>query len=259
MNFISGRTALIGHTGFVGSNLADQLPFTDKFNSSNIADIAGQSFDTVVCAGVQAVKWWAVKHPEEDWAKIETLLTPLRTVQAKRFILISTIDVYPTPLLVNEDDQPSLQNHAYGAHRLKVEQFISEGFPVHHIVRLPGLFGAGLKKNVIFDLMHDNCLEMIQPESAFQYYNLAHLSADLAKVVEANIPLINFATEPVQTRAIIEAFAAGKNVGEKAGAVGKYDFRTKHSQLWGRDDGYLYDKATVLREIGEFMTAGAHV
>ena len=60
------RTALIGHTGFVGSNLASQHGYTDCFNSRNIGEIAGRCYDTVVCAGVQAVKYWANQHPEED-------------------------------------------------------------------------------------------------------------------------------------------------------------------------------------------------
>lgn len=248
-------TALIGHTGFVGSNLSSQADFTGYFNSKNIADIAGQAFDTVVCAGVQAVKYWANQHPAEDWAGIEKLLAPLREVQAKRFILISTIDVYPKPDLVTEDDLPPLENHAYGSHRLRVEQFIAERFPVHHIVRLPGLFGQGLKKNVIYDLLHDNLLENIQPASAFQYYNLAHLADDLAKVVAADLRVVNFATEPVTTRSIVESFASDKEVGAKAGGIARYDFRTKHSALWGRNDGYLYDAATVLREMGDFMAA----
>ena len=247
------RTALIGHTGFVGTNLAAQRAYGQHFNSRNIADIAGQSFDTIVCAGVSAVKWKANKEPEADWAGINALLEPLATVQAQRFILISTIDVYANPNLVTEDDPPPEDNHAYGRHRLKIEQFVAARFPVHHIVRLPGLFGDGLKKNVIYDLLHDNCLEMIQPGSSFQYYNLDRLTADLDKVVTNDLRVLNVATEPVSTQAIIDGFAPGKEVGSKAGPVGRYDFRSKHDSLWGGHGGYLYDAGTVLAEIGAFM------
>ncbi|MDB6117847.1 MAG: NAD(P)-dependent oxidoreductase, partial [Verrucomicrobiaceae bacterium] len=183
-------TALIGHTGFVGANLGKQRGYQQHFNSRNIADIVGQSFDTVVCAGVGAVKWKANKEPEADWTGIQALLKPLATVQARRFILISTIDVYANPDRVTEDDAPSEDNHAYGRHRLKIEQFIAARFPVHHIIRLPGLFGDGLKKNVIYDLLHENCLEMIQPASAFQYYNLDHLTADLDKAVAHDLRVL---------------------------------------------------------------------
>ena len=36
------RTALIGHTGFVGSNLAASHAFDDLYNTSNIEQIEGQ-------------------------------------------------------------------------------------------------------------------------------------------------------------------------------------------------------------------------
>jgi hypothetical protein len=35
-------TALIGYTGFIGSNLARQFDFDDFYNSKNIDDIAGK-------------------------------------------------------------------------------------------------------------------------------------------------------------------------------------------------------------------------
>ncbi|MCE9518749.1 MAG: hypothetical protein K8R87_04200 [Verrucomicrobia bacterium] len=253
MNDWGNNTALIGHTGFVGSNLMQQGQFAACFNSRNITDIAGQSFDTIVCAGVQAVKWKANKEPETDWRGIEGLLAPLSTVSAKRFILISTIDVYANPDGETEDVPPPAENHAYGRHRAKVETFVRERFANHHIIRLPGLFGTGLKKNVIFDLLHDNGLEVIQPLSSFQYYHLKHLTEDLHKVVSEQIRLLNLATEPVQTKAIIEAYASDKMVGAKAGPPARYDFRSKHAALWGGHDGYLYDAAMVLSEIGDYM------
>ena len=46
--------ALIGHTGFVGSNLTNKHTFPALFNSTNIEEMRGGTFDSVVCAGVQA-------------------------------------------------------------------------------------------------------------------------------------------------------------------------------------------------------------
>ena len=43
-----GMRALVGHTGFVGSNLRRAGGFDSMFNSSNYRDIAGQHFDEVV-------------------------------------------------------------------------------------------------------------------------------------------------------------------------------------------------------------------
>ncbi len=250
----SPRTALLGHTGFVGSNLLRQRPFTACFNSRNIAELAGQSFDTLVCAGVQAVKWLANKEPEADWAGIQRLLEPLSHARAERVILISTIDVYPNPNDVNEADFPSSDNHAYGRHRLAVEDFVKAHFPKVHIVRLPGLFGPGLKKNVIYDLLHDHCLDAVQPDSAFQYYDLQRLTDDLDQVVAADIPLLNVATGPISTRTIIERLAPEQQMPKSTAPIAKYDFRSAYAGLWNGSGGYLYSAEQVLADLELFMT-----
>jgi len=146
--------ALIGHTGFVGSNIASQANFEKCYNSKNIHEIENSKFDLVVCAGVSAVKWYANKHPEEDLERINSLIAHLKTVKAKRFVLISTIDVYEDPVGVTEDTFPIVeQQDAYGQNRYYLEKWVASYFDTHHIIRLPALFGTGLKKNFIYDML----------------------------------------------------------------------------------------------------------
>lgn len=248
------RSALIGFTGFVGSNLDRQHGFDDKFNSRNIGAIEAKSYDLVVCAGVQAKKWWANEHPAEDWAAITSLLDRLAHVQADRFVLVSTVDVYPHPRGVDETTVPDeTANHAYGRHRYQVEEFVRERFPNHLVLRLPGLFGPGLKKNVIFDLLTDNNLEKINPDGSYQYYDLGELWGDLSRLMATDIRLINFATAPLTTREIIDAFFPGKDVGGQAGPAGSYDFRTIHADRFGGQAGYLKSQAQVRERLGRFI------
>lgn len=42
------KSALVGYTGFVGSNLAEQFEFTLKFNTKNIAQAFGTTPDLLV-------------------------------------------------------------------------------------------------------------------------------------------------------------------------------------------------------------------
>ena len=42
------KKALIGYTGFVGSNLQAQIKFDDFYNSKNIQDIKDKEYDVVV-------------------------------------------------------------------------------------------------------------------------------------------------------------------------------------------------------------------
>lgn len=248
------NSALIGYTGFVGGNLDNQFTFTSRFNSKNIESIRGEAFDLVVIAGVQAKKWWANQNPAEDWAQIERLLGALESVKATRCVLISTIDVYARPVGVDEETPVSEDPaNAYGSHRLRVERAVRERFAETCVIRLPGLFGNGLKKNVIFDLLHDNLLESIQPASRFQYYFLDRLWTDIQRCLEARLPLVNFATEPVATSTILERFFPGKAVGSKAGPQAAYDFRTRANAVLGGVNGYLYDQESVLCDMGVFI------
>jgi nucleoside-diphosphate-sugar epimerase len=247
-------TALVGHTGFVGGNLLEQAPFTRCYHSRNIDEIRGQHFGLVVCAGVSAVKWKANREPDADWAGIQRLQDALATVQADRFVLISTVDVYPEPRAVDESlDLEGLDNHAYGRHRLRLERFVLERYPGAAVVRLPALFGPGLKKNVLYDLMHDNCLEAIQPQSRFQWYDVRTLWADLRRVLEQRLGLVNLVTPPLETQTILDRFFPEKRVGEKAGPPVTYDVRTRHAAALGGGGGYVLPVDRVLAQLEAWL------
>ncbi|WP_240726031.1 MULTISPECIES: hypothetical protein [unclassified Escherichia] len=61
--------ALIGYSGFVGTTLLRQRRFDALYRSTNIDEIFGKTFDTVVCAAAPAQKWLANKDPADDIKK----------------------------------------------------------------------------------------------------------------------------------------------------------------------------------------------
>jgi hypothetical protein len=146
---------LIGHTGFVGGALLRQAAFDRCFNRANIAGIAAQPFATLVCAAAPGSMFEANRAPDRDAAQIEALINQLRSVQADRFVLISTIAVL-ADFAVGDDErtQAFQQALAYGRHRRMLEAFVEGHFDQPLIVRLPALYGPGLVKNFIFDLMN---------------------------------------------------------------------------------------------------------
>jgi len=246
--------ALIGYTGFVGGNLHKQHNFNSLYNSKNFNDMSGNSYDDVICAGVSAVKWVANKDPITDKNNIELLKNVLKTIKANRFTLISTVDVYP--ILTNGDesfDCSSVNNHPYGTHRLEFETFCKNQFENCYIIRLPGLFGDGLKKNVIYDLLNNNCLDMINPESSFQYYYLGNLWHDIKKVINSDIKLVNFFTEPVKTQNIIQHYFPDAIVGENAPPETHYDLHTLHASLLNSSGNYMYDNKEVMEQLDNFI------
>jgi hypothetical protein len=146
---------LIGHTGFVGSALLRQAGFEACFNSANIAAIEGQAFGTLVCAAAPGSMLEANRAPERDAAQIDALIAQLSKARAERFVLISSIAVLAD--FAGGDDegtQAFQQELAYGRHRRALEAFVEDHFPGSLIIRLPALFGQGLRKNFMFDLLN---------------------------------------------------------------------------------------------------------
>lgn len=244
--------ALIGHTGFVGSNLLNQQTFDECFNSKNIKQIENKSFEQVICAGVSAVKWMANREPVTDNNNIQKLVKSLKTIKTNKFILISTVDVYPKPIDVDEDSEIDIQDcHPYGKHRLELENIISNEFD-SLIVRLPGLFGMGLKKNIIYDFLNNNNIEQINPNGIFQFYYLEHLTKDIEIALDNNIKLLNISSEPTTVQEIaLECL--GHELESKIEPGIKYDYESKYAELFGGEKGYLYNKEQVLSDLKKYI------
>ena len=85
---------IVGYSGFVGGNLLLKHKFDYFFNSKNFIDAINLNIDTIYFCGIPAVKWYANKNIDEDTEIIHNIKNILKTMKIKKFILISTIDVY---------------------------------------------------------------------------------------------------------------------------------------------------------------------
>ena len=248
--------ALIGYTGFVGGMLHRQHQFGALFNSRDIEEIKGRQFDQVVCAGVSAVKWLANKEPDVDWGGIRRLMDCLEHMAAQHLSHLSRRSSmsFRDPAGPTERDAPPTDGlHPYGRHRLALEAFVSERFASHSIVRLPALFGTGLRKNALFDLMHLNQVERIVPNAMFQWYPLARLASDLHRIKDAGIPLINVTAAPISMEDIRARFFRDVQIGQPIEAPPHYDVRSVYDTLLGGHDGYHLDAAQVWHAMGAFV------
>ncbi len=242
--------ALIGFSGFVGSTLLKQASFESLFRSTNISNIEGQSFDTVVCAGAPAQKWIANRKPDEDRKKIDGLIAHLKTIQCKTFVLISTVDVFKSPIGVDENtpvDEAGLQ--AYGLHRRLLEKFVESHFTNHLIVRLPGLVGPGLRKNVIFDFLNENNLDKIDSRGVFQFYPMVSLWYDIQTALNAGLKLVHLTAEPISVGDVSEQGFGKSFDNALANSPASYDLRTCHAQVFGASGHYQYSAREAIQAI----------
>ena len=244
------NNALIGHSGFVGSTLLKQREFENLYRSTNIGEIARKSFDLVVCAGAPAQKWIANREPEVDRQKIEGLITHLKTIQAATFVLISTVDVFKTPVGVTEETEIETDGlHAYGTHRRMLEMFVENNFPNFLVVRLPGLVGPGLRKNVIFDLLNDNNTRTIDSRGMFQFYPMVNLWSDIQIALRAKLKTAHLTAEPISV-AEVAAGGFGMNFDQAlSGPVAAYDLRSIHAKIFGGAGAYQYSKRETIQAI----------
>ena len=251
-------SALIGHSGFVGGTLLAQTTFDDLYRSTNIEEIRGREYDLLVCAGAPAAKWKANQAPAEDLANLRRLMSALETVRAETAVLISTVDVYHLPVQVDETTpvDPEAAD-PYGRHRFYLEEFFQRHFPRCSRVRLPGLFGRGIRKNFLFDLLQNpQALPMTHHASRFQFYDMACLWADLLRITAAALPLVNFATEPVMAGEVARRCFGIEFDNVTARTPVAYDMRTKYAGLWNARGDYIMPAEEVFDRISEFARNG---
>jgi len=218
--------------------------------SVNINDIDGKTFDMIVCAAAPAQKWIANRHPLADRENIDILLSHLKTVTCETFILISTVDVFKEPIGVDEDtfvDEDGL--HAYGLHRRLLEKFVQSHFTNHLIVRLPGLVGPGLRKNVVFDFLHGNNLQAIDSRGVFQFYPMVNLWWDIQTALGSGLKLIHLTAAPISVGELsLQGF--GKPF-DQVGAFSpaRYDLRTRHAAIFGARGHYQYSQRATIQAV----------
>lgn len=244
-------SALIGHGGFVASNLEMQAHFDEKVDARAADKLRGRRFDLLVCAEPEGRRKWS-RDPEAHAAATRRLIEALSAISAGRVLLVSTFEVFPRPEMVDEDAaiHPSLP---YARVRRELELFCREKLSAT-VVRLPLAFGPGLSAGVVFDLLLGRGLESIHPDALLQHYPLAHLWHDANLALERRIPELNLACEPVPTREIALRCFGRELTAYPASAPALCDVRSKYAPLWGGQPfGYLYPRERVLRELAGFV------
>ncbi len=247
----SPKRALVGWTGFVGGHLAGRIAPVARFRSTDVDQLPGADVDEIVCAGASAEKWRANAEPEADWMGIQRLMAALDGSRAHSCVLVSTVDVFADSRGVDEGvPADTTQEQAYGRHRALLEEFVTHRFDEALIVRLPGMFGPGLKKNLVFDLIHQPGARFAHQDSTFQFYDVRDLWGHVLLARDAGLPVVNLTAEPVSAAQVAqECFGVAYRCEERPQVA--YDLRTRHAAvLAGREGPYLRSAGETLSAIG---------
>jgi hypothetical protein len=249
-------TAIVGVTGLVGGTLARAVPDAAGFHSRNVDSIAGRSFDLLLVAGMPAAKWIANADPEADRAVLDRLTSCVERCHAGQVVVFSTVDVYASPVGVDEETPiDPAEVSPYGRHRWELEQRLAARFPRTLVVRLPALFGRGLKKNAIYDLLNDHETSKIPSAAEFQFYSLTWLWDDVRTALAAGLALVNFAVEPMSVAEAARDGLGREFSNDPGSRPPCYDMWTRHAAAFGATGRYLRTRGPIIDELREFAAA----
>ena len=237
------RDLLVGSTGFVGGNLRAKHTFAAVCHSSDIAAQYGTQPDLCVYAGVPAAMFLANADPEADMEVMRTARENLRKIAPKSLVLISSIAVFADSRGRCEDDAPDTDGlPAYGRNRLQLEQWVREDFNDALIVRLPALYGAGLKKNFLFDL-HTITPAMLKPEKYTELAQKSPLVRDGYTLADNGFYKLNGAVDA----AALREFFAGNDFNALAFTDSRSRYQFYHlARLWQDVQTALQNGLTTL-------------
>lgn len=249
------KVGIVGHSGLVGSYLEKIFPESFRFNSKNIHEVRGQSFDLLFLSTLPAEKWKANKFPKSDLEVVRSVSNHLKSVSSEKTLLVSTVDVFTNPTGVYEHDIPSDSDTiGYGANRLEFERFVVGNFGDSWIVRFPGLVGEGLKKNVVYDLRHGKTVSEVPRNSQFQFYPLNRIANDIQKVLRSDPGLFHLVSEPLSLETIANFLHINVNVFGLASSIApKYEVRSSKTSLWGTPGNFQVSKEESLSAIGRYL------
>lgn len=195
---------LVGSTGFVGGNLLAKHSFSMALHSTDIQRGFGARPDLAVYAGVPAAMYLANQNPAADLALMAQARENLRRMRPSQVVLVSTIAVYKDSRGRDEDSPMETQGlPPYGANRLQLERWVREDFPGAMIVRLPALYGIGMKKNFLYDL-HTITPALLRPEKYDQLAQKSPLVKAGYSLGENGFYRLNGRADPAALRAFFE-------------------------------------------------------
>jgi hypothetical protein len=244
---------LIGNTGLVGQTLKESINFDFEYNSKSIHSYSPPNGCDLYLSCLPSTKWQINKDTKRDIETIVDIIKLIGYVKYKNIYVISTIDVYGnSPIGVDEDFDPIFKDFSYGSNRYLFEKMVLKHLIYDNVkvFRLPALFSKNIKKNILYDLLHNNNIHMINKHSSFQWYNLNDLANDISLYDDKypNEVIINLFTEPLDSKEIINLFPSHKEKVVNSEIKILYDYTTKYSTT-----GYIKPKEIVLNEIKKLV------
>jgi nucleoside-diphosphate-sugar epimerase len=190
MNTLS--VIVLGGTGLVGSAVAAHLERLGcsvvSLHSRNYTSHVGASADVLINCNGNSIRFKAGQNPRWDFdASVLTVENSLFDFKARRYVFISTIDVYSEPGDPEQNHEDAIIDpqklSPYAFHKWTSERLVERFGNEPLILRLGTVIGPGMKKGPLFDLLHGEPLHM-SLESELSLIETATVAAALGTFLE---------------------------------------------------------------------------
>lgn len=225
------RSLLIGGSGFLGKSILESIAFSETLTASSPMEQG--EYDLVVCAAPSGKKWLANREPESDLAAVKMLIQRIDLLEARRFVLLSTVDVYENVSNSTEESSRVLQSNPYGFHRSLVEDFVLGKFENSLVLRLGGLVGPNLVKNPLYDLRHGNEIFKLNADSQMQFTPVDAIFSYISNYENDWRRIVNLTAPPIRLGEL--ARYVGLTLKRDAPRI-SYDVKT----IWVNDARFRY-------------------
>jgi len=170
---------ILGGNGFVGSAFVryckkNKIDYVN-IEINNYNEYKNTKCDVFINVDGNSKKYLADREPLTDFdMNPRTVLKTIQEFSFKKYVLISTVDVYNDPSNTKKTYEHSIikpdKLSNYGLSKYISELIVRKYCDNWLILRLGGMVGENMVKNPVFDILNDKPL-FIHPESELQYIN----------------------------------------------------------------------------------------
>ena len=115
------------------------------------------------------------------------------------------------------------------------------------------LFGKGLKKNILYDLLNNQYLNNINRASILQWYSVKNIWKDIVKIINNDIRTINLVSEPLSLDALLKKHFNNNIYKKNEKLAIKTNIKSVHNINSKEKAGYYISKNEILEEMGVFI------
>jgi hypothetical protein len=219
-------SALIGSHGVIGQSLLDHMKFDLLFNRDNVETLLDYKIDQLVIAAPSGARLAINKNGTQDHTDVQQIVFTISQCNIEQIVLFGSVDSVTAP------DTP------YGNNRQQLESGLTQHGNVT-VYRLPTLIGPRIKKNMLFDLKHNQFLDQIDAGARLQWCILS----DLAQLVQQARPgqIQNIVSEPIQNKEILQRFRPDVAVHSRPVSL------SYNQQPW------TYDRETIFQAMEDYL------